>query len=55
VERPALMGFGRDVRKVRAAAEPSENQAILDKIASLEESNKNLAKQLDLILKKLNP
>jgi hypothetical protein len=55
VERPALMGFGRDVRKVRAAAETSENQAILDKIANLEESNKNLAKQLDLILKKLNP
>jgi hypothetical protein len=50
VERPALMGFGRDVRKLRAAAEISENQQLLGKIAKLEESNRKLEEKLDKIL-----
>jgi hypothetical protein len=50
VERPALMGFGRDVRKLRAAAEISENQALLDKITKLEEKNQKLEEKLDTIL-----
>ncbi|WP_260442122.1 LamG-like jellyroll fold domain-containing protein [Microcystis aeruginosa] len=50
VERPALMGFGRDVRKLRAAAVVSDNQALLDKIAKLEEENQKLEKKLDTII-----
>ncbi|CAD5960121.1 Integrin alpha-9 [Planktothrix tepida] len=50
VERPALMGFGRDVRKLRAAAAITENQQILDKIAKLEDANRKLEEKLDKIL-----
>jgi hypothetical protein len=50
VERPALMGFGRDVRKLRAAAAVSENQQLLDKIAHLEKKNQTLEEKLDKIL-----
>ena len=50
VERPALMGFGRDVRKLRAAADISENQQLLAKIAKLEENNRKLEDKLDKIL-----
>ncbi|MGL4377113.1 MAG: LamG domain-containing protein, partial [Microcoleaceae cyanobacterium] len=50
VERPALMGFGQDVRKLRAAAEVSENQALLDKITKLEDANRKLEEKLDKIL-----
>lgn len=50
VERPALMGFGRDVRKLKAAATTSENQQLLGKIAKLEESNRKLEEKLDKIL-----
>jgi hypothetical protein len=51
VERPALMGFGRDVRKLRAAAAASsENQQLLGKIAKLEEDNRKLEAKLDKIL-----
>lgn len=50
VERPALMGFGHDVRKLRAAAESSENQRLMDKIGDLEKKNQELEKKLDQIL-----
>jgi hypothetical protein len=51
VEHPALMGFGRDVRKLRAAAAASsENQQLLGKIAKLEEDNRKLEAKLDKIL-----
>lgn len=50
VERPALMGFGRDIRKLQAAAESSEKQQLLDKIAKLEENNRKLEEKLDKIL-----
>ncbi len=55
VERPALMGFGRDARTLRAAAETSEQQQLLDKIASLETNNKKLEEKLDKILAALKP
>ncbi|WP_254173866.1 LamG domain-containing protein [Planktothrix pseudagardhii] len=50
VERPALMGFGRDVRKLREASATSSNQQLLDKIAKLEEANRKLEEKLDKIL-----
>lgn len=50
VERPALMGFGRDLRKLRATAAVSENQALLDKIAKLEEENQKLEEKLNTII-----
>ena len=53
VERPALMGFGRDVRKLKAAATTSENQQLLDKIAKLEKDNRKLEAKLDQILQYL--
>ncbi|MHC5610903.1 MAG: LamG domain-containing protein [Nostoc sp.] len=53
VERPALMGFGRDVRKLRAAAATSDHNQLLAKIAHLEDSNRKLEKKLDQILNHL--
>ncbi|OKH59771.1 hypothetical protein NIES2130_07415 [Scytonema sp. HK-05] len=50
VERPALMGFGQNVRKLQAAGESSENQELLDKIAKLEENNRKLEEKLDKVL-----
>lgn len=50
IERPALMGFGRDVRQLRAADELSDQQTLLAKIAKLEESNRQLEAKLDQIL-----
>ena len=44
------MGFGRDVRKLRATAAGSENQALLDKIAKLEEENQKLEEKLNTII-----
>jgi hypothetical protein len=41
------MGFGRDVRKLKAAATTSENQQLLDKIAKLEEDNRKLEAKLE--------
>ncbi|MCX7110746.1 MAG: LamG domain-containing protein [Proteobacteria bacterium] len=50
VERPALMGFGRDTRTLMAAAETSEYQQLLDKVAKLESNNQGLSLKLDKIL-----
>ncbi|AHJ31470.1 LamG domain-containing protein [Nodularia spumigena CS-584] len=50
VERPALMGFGRDIRKLQAKAEISENQQLLEQIAKLEAHNRELEQKLDHIL-----
>ncbi len=44
VERPALMGFGRDTRKAKADDETTE--AIIDYFDSLEQKNKDLEKEL---------
>ncbi|MDB9317389.1 hypothetical protein [Nodularia spumigena] len=50
VERPALMGFGRDIRKMQAAAEISQHQQLLEQIAKLEAHNRELEQKLDHIL-----
>jgi len=50
VERPALMGFGRDLRKLRSAAEVSESQKLLDKISELEKKNSKFEEKLDAII-----
>jgi hypothetical protein len=50
VERPALMGFGRDLRKLRSAAEVSERQKLLDKISELEKKNSKFEEKLDAII-----
>jgi hypothetical protein len=56
VERPALLGFGRDLRKLQASAtEGSQHDQMLAKIARLEESNRTLEKKLDHILNHLQP
>ncbi|MDH6085557.1 hypothetical protein [Umezakia ovalisporum] len=53
VERPALMGFDPDVRKVRAQGEISESQQLLDKITKLEADNRELQQKVDQILNHL--
>jgi hypothetical protein len=50
VERPALMGFGRDVRKVRAAQESDKLADVLSKVKQLEEKNQKLEDKIDKIL-----
>jgi hypothetical protein len=51
VERPALMGFGRDTRKLRAAQESDKLADVLSKVKELEEKNKKLEGMIDEILK----
>lgn len=46
VERPALMGFGRDLRNLRAAPEATETQVLANRIKALED---RLAEILDLL------
>ncbi|MBW4569795.1 MAG: LamG domain-containing protein [Tolypothrix carrinoi HA7290-LM1] len=53
VERPALMGFGQDVRTLKPAPAISDNQQLLDKIAKLEANNQRLEAKIDQILKAL--
>jgi hypothetical protein len=57
VERPALMGFGQDVRQLPAAASEEEKQIALlkDKVAKIEEANDAMKHQLDVILQLLQP
>lgn len=50
VERPALMGFGRDLRKLRSTAAVSESQKLLDKISELEKKNSKFEEKLDAII-----
>ncbi len=50
VERPALMGFGREIRTLQASSEESEHQALLAKIAKLEGKNHTLEEKIDAIL-----
>ncbi|MEQ9372846.1 MAG: LamG-like jellyroll fold domain-containing protein [Coleofasciculus chthonoplastes F3-SA18-01] len=52
VERPALMGFGRDVRKL-VGEEDELNQRLYSKVEQLEEENKELKQQLDEIMQYL--
>ncbi len=54
VERPALMGFGQDVRKTRALKEKEIKKTLYYKVTQLEKANKELAKKLDKILSKLS-
>jgi hypothetical protein len=44
------MGFGRDLRKLRSAAEVSESQKLLDKISELEKKNSKFEEKLDAII-----
>lgn len=50
VERPALMGFGRDIRQLPAATTAPNNVQLLAKIQKLEQDNQDLEKKLDRIL-----
>ena len=50
IERPALMGFGQDLRKATADATPTDTKRLLDRIQDLETENEQLSKKLDQIL-----
>ena len=52
VERPALMGFGRDVRKL-VGEEDEMTQRLYSKVEKLEEENKELKQKLDEIMQYL--
>jgi Concanavalin A-like lectin/glucanases superfamily/Ricin-type beta-trefoil lectin domain-like len=50
VERPALMGFGQDLRKLTAGTTPTDTKRLLDRLDDLETENEQLSKKLDRIL-----
>lgn len=50
IERPALMGFGQDLRKATANTTPTDTKRLLDRIQDLETENEQLGKKLDRIL-----
>ncbi|NEP20001.1 MAG: hypothetical protein F6J97_24455 [Leptolyngbya sp. SIO4C1] len=52
VERPALMGFGRDVRQLPPAISEEEKQIALlkGKVEKMEKANEDMARKLDVIL-----
>lgn len=53
VERPALMGFGQDLRKPSADTTPTDTKRLLDRLNDLEAENEQLSKKLDQILETL--
>ncbi|GAP94317.1 LamG-like jellyroll fold domain-containing protein [Leptolyngbya sp. NIES-2104] len=50
IERPALMGFGQDLRKAATDTTPTDTKRLLDRIQGLETENDQLSKKLDQIL-----
>jgi hypothetical protein len=50
VERPALMGFGQDLRKSTTNATPTDTKRLLDRLNDLENENEKLGSKLDRIL-----
>lgn len=53
VERPALMGFSQDVRKLVADTTPTDTKRLLDRLDELEVENKRLSSKMDQILEVL--
>lgn len=53
VERPALMGFGQDIRQLPTATTAPDNTLLLAKIQKLERNNQELEQKIDQILKLL--
>ncbi|MBD2498744.1 LamG-like jellyroll fold domain-containing protein [Nostoc sp. FACHB-280] len=54
VERPALMGFGRDVRQLPAAESNTDLGQLQAKVEKLEQQNQEMQRKLDAILNKLS-
>jgi hypothetical protein len=54
VERPALMGFGRDVRQLAAAESTDELSQLKAKVETLENQNAEMLVKLNAILNKLD-
>ena len=54
VERPALMGFGRDVRQLPSAESTTDLGRLQAKVDKLEQQNAEMQRTLDAILKKLD-
>ncbi|MFP4436147.1 MAG: LamG-like jellyroll fold domain-containing protein [Chloroflexaceae bacterium] len=52
VERPALMGFGQDTRRLAERREPAQTR-LLERFERLEQANKELQQRLDQILEEL--
>lgn len=53
VERPALLGFGRDVRQLPSAESTTNLGQLQAKVDNLEQQNAEMQRKLDAILKKL--
>jgi hypothetical protein len=53
VERPALMGFGRDVRALQDGEEEANLEALQQQVSHLEQTNQALQGKLDYILQLL--
>lgn len=54
VERPALMGFGRDIRQLPTAESTTDLGQLQAKVENLEQQNAAILNQLNAIAKKLN-
>ncbi|MEP0874017.1 hypothetical protein NDA01_30390 [Trichocoleus desertorum AS-A10] len=54
VERPALMGFGRDMRQLPPANSINDLGQLQTKVDKLEQQNAEMQRKLDAILKKLD-
>ncbi|NQE35891.1 hypothetical protein [Microcoleus asticus] len=54
VERPALMGFGRDVRQLAVADSTDELTQLQAKVETLEKQNAEMLVKLNAILNKLD-
>ena len=50
VERPALMGFGRDMRQLSTPDDQADSQKIITEIEQLKAKNQNMQDKLDQIL-----
>ncbi len=55
VERPALMGFGRDIRSLTKEEEMPDNKQLQAQIEELKKNNVDLATKIDKILDLLDP
>ena len=55
VERPALMGFGRDMRQLPPANSVDDLGQLQAKVNNLEQQNAEMQRKLDAILRKLDP
>ncbi|NJO13165.1 MAG: hypothetical protein HC872_06535 [Gammaproteobacteria bacterium] len=53
VERPALMGFGRDIRKPMNGADEATTQDVMARVERLAQENRELSRKMARVLELL--